>query len=66
MSWIAVLLIGCAVADLTHSVRPVRIVPEATGALVAVLVGLLAASPSPSTCSPCWPSRGSSSRGAGR
>ena len=52
MSWIAVLLIGCAVADLTHSVRPVRIVPEAAGAVVAVLVGLLAGpDPGRSTCS---------------
>jgi hypothetical protein len=42
MSWIAVLLIGCAIADLVHSARPVRVVPEATGAVVAVLVGLLA------------------------
>ena len=42
MSWIAVLLIGCATADLVHSVRPMRVVPEATGAVVAVLVGLLA------------------------
>ena len=42
MSWIAVLLIGWAVADLTHSVRPARIVPEVTGAVVAVLAGLLA------------------------
>lgn len=42
MSWLAVLLVGVAVADLAHSVRPVRIVNEATGAAVAVLVGLLA------------------------
>ena len=42
MSWIAVLLIGVAVADLAHSIRPVRIVNECTGAAVAILVGLLA------------------------
>ena len=42
MSWLAVLLIGVAVADLAHSVRPTRIVNESTGAAVAVLVGLLA------------------------
>jgi len=42
MSWIAVLLIGFAVADLAHSVRPVRVVNECIGAAVAVWVGLLA------------------------
>ncbi len=42
MSWIAVLLIGVGIADLAQSVRPVRIVPECIGAMVAVLVGLLA------------------------
>jgi hypothetical protein len=41
MSWIAVLLIGVAVADLGHSIRPVRVVPESVGAAVAVLVGVL-------------------------
>lgn len=41
MSWIAVLLVGVAVADLGHSVRPVRTVPECVGAAVAVLVGVL-------------------------
>ena len=40
MSWLALLLIGVAVADLAHSVRPVRIVPECVGALVAVGLGL--------------------------
>lgn len=40
MSWLALLLIGVAVADLAHSVRPVRIVPECVGALVALGVGL--------------------------
>ncbi len=42
MSWIAVLLIGLAVADLGHSIRPVRVVNECVGAAVAVWVGLLA------------------------
>jgi uncharacterized RDD family membrane protein YckC len=42
MSWVAVLLIGVAVADLAHSIRPVPIVNECTGAAVAVWVGLLA------------------------
>jgi hypothetical protein len=41
VSWIGVLLIGLAVADLGHSIRPVRFVPECVGAAVAVLVGLL-------------------------
>lgn len=40
MSWIALLLIGVAVADLGHSVRPVRVVPEAVGAASVVVVGL--------------------------
>jgi hypothetical protein len=42
MSWIAVLLIGVAVADLAHSIRPVPLVNECTGAAVAVWVGLFA------------------------
>ena len=42
MSWIALLLIGVAVADLGHSIRPVRVVNECVGAAVAVWVGLLA------------------------
>ena len=42
MSWLAVLLIGFAVADLAHSVRPIRFFPECLGALVALVVGLLA------------------------
>ncbi len=42
MSWIAVLLVGLAVADLAHSIRPVRVVNECTGAAVAVFVGLAA------------------------
>lgn len=40
MSWIALLLVGIAVADLGHSVRPVRTVPECIGAGFAVVVGL--------------------------
>jgi hypothetical protein len=42
MSWVAVLLIGFALADLAHSVRPVRVLPECVGAMGAILVGLLA------------------------
>jgi hypothetical protein len=42
MSWLAVLLIGLALADLTHSVRPVRILPECVGAIGALLIGLCA------------------------
>jgi hypothetical protein len=42
MSWIAVLLIGVAVADLAHSIRPSPLINECTGAAVAVWVGLLA------------------------
>lgn len=42
MSWLGVLLVGLAVTDLAHSVRPVRIVNECTGAAVAVCLGLLA------------------------
>lgn len=42
MGWLAVLLVGVAVADLAHSVRPVRHVPECVGAVVALGVGLLA------------------------
>jgi hypothetical protein len=42
MSWIAVLLIGLAVADLAHSIRPARVVNECAGAAVAVWSGLLA------------------------
>jgi hypothetical protein len=41
MSWIALFLIGVAVADLGHSVRPVRVVPEAVGAATVVVLGLL-------------------------
>lgn len=42
MSWLAVLLIGFSVADLAHSVKPIRFFPECLGALVALLVALLA------------------------
>jgi hypothetical protein len=42
MSWIAVLLIGVAVADLGHSIRPIPVVNECAGAAVAVFAGLLA------------------------
>ena len=42
MSWLAVLLIGFSVADLAHSVKPIRFFPECLGALVALVVGLLA------------------------
>ncbi len=42
MTWIAVLLIGVAAADLAHSVRAAPILNAATGATVAVWVGLLA------------------------
>lgn len=42
MTWIAVLLIGIAVADLSHTARPVPVVNECLGAAVAVLIGLLA------------------------
>lgn len=41
MSWIALLLLGIALADLGHSLRPVRYVPECVGAAVTVLVGVL-------------------------
>ena len=41
MSWIALLLIGVGVADLGHSIRPVRLVPECVGAALAVLLGLV-------------------------
>ncbi|MGZ5398418.1 MAG: hypothetical protein ACXWDM_00295 [Nocardioides sp.] len=42
MSWIGLLLVGFAVTDLVFSVRPMRHVPEAVGATVAVALGLLA------------------------
>jgi hypothetical protein len=42
MSWIAVFLIGVAVADLAHSIHPMPVVNECVGAAFAVWVGLLA------------------------
>ena len=42
MSWIALLLVGFGLADLVHSLRPVRVLPEATAAVVTVLLGLAA------------------------
>lgn len=41
MSWLALLLIGIGIADLMHSVRPVKVVPECLGAAAAVLLGLV-------------------------
>lgn len=38
MTWLALLLIGVAVADLGHSVRPVRHLPESAAAVVVVAV----------------------------
>ena len=42
MTWVAVLLVGVAVTDLAHSIRPVPILNECTGAAVAVWLGLVA------------------------
>ncbi|MEO7351668.1 MAG: hypothetical protein ABIR34_00375 [Marmoricola sp.] len=42
MSWIAVLLVGLAVADLARSIRPMPVVNECVGAFVAVWLGLIA------------------------
>jgi hypothetical protein len=42
LSWIAVLLVGIAVADLAHSIRPMPFVNEGVGAFVAVWLGLVA------------------------
>lgn len=42
MSWLGLLLIGFAVADLVHSWRRVPILPECVGAAVAVGAGLVA------------------------
>jgi hypothetical protein len=41
VSWLALLLVGIGVADLGHSVRPVRWVPECLGAAVVIALGLL-------------------------
>jgi hypothetical protein len=40
VSWIALLLAGIAMADLGHSIRPVRVGPECLGAGFAVVLGL--------------------------
>jgi len=42
MSWLALLLIGVGVADLGHSLRPVRWVPECFAAGLVVVLGPLA------------------------
>lgn len=42
MSWIGLLLVGIGITDLVFSVRPMRHVPEAVGAVVLVGLGLLA------------------------
>ena len=42
MSWIAVLLIGVAVTDLAHSIKPIPLVNTCIGAAVAVWAGLIA------------------------
>jgi hypothetical protein len=42
MSWLGVLLLGFALTDLAHSVRPARWMPEGVGAVAAVVVALLA------------------------
>jgi hypothetical protein len=42
MTWIGLLLLGMAVSDLAFSIRPVRHLPELVGAVVLVVVGLLA------------------------
>ena len=42
MTWIGLLLVGVGVADLVHSVRRTPVVPEVTGAMTVVALGLLA------------------------
>lgn len=42
MSWLALLLVGTGLADLGHSVRPVRWLPECLAAGAVVVLGLLA------------------------
>ncbi|MFL6106427.1 MAG: hypothetical protein ACJ716_11550 [Marmoricola sp.] len=42
MSWVALLLIGVGLADLAHSARPVRFVPEIFGAVALIGLGLAA------------------------
>ncbi|QZY30362.1 hypothetical protein [Nocardioides coralli] len=41
MTWIALLLIGIGTTDLVFSARPMRHVPEAVGATVLIVLGLL-------------------------
>lgn len=42
MSWIGLLLVGLGLADLLHSVRPVRLLPEVGAAVLVVALGLAA------------------------
>ncbi|MFT4080997.1 MAG: hypothetical protein QM638_00275 [Nocardioides sp.] len=42
MSWLALLLAGLGLADLGHSLRPVRLLPETVAAVLTVALGLLA------------------------
>ena len=42
MSWLGILLIGFAVTDLVHSVRKVKLLPQMIGALVVLVLGVLA------------------------
>lgn len=42
MSWLGLLLIGLGLADLIHSARPVKVLPEALAAIATVLAGLVA------------------------
>lgn len=42
MIWLALLLVGCATADIANRPKAPRVVPEAVGAGVAVVVGVLA------------------------
>ena len=42
MSWLGILLIGFAVTDLVHAVRKVRLLPQMIGALVVLVLGVLA------------------------
>jgi len=40
VSWLGLLLVGLGIADLGHSLRPMRWVPECVGAAVVVVLGL--------------------------
>jgi hypothetical protein len=42
MSWLAILLVGLAVTDLTHSVRKVKVLPQLVGAVAVLVLGVLA------------------------